>query len=722
MMKQYILIIAVLLVAVFAPQYVISQNSTSRIESGVLESYYYWGGYLHYNMNVHTADFSSLPRCYNCSPGFESGFGNGFSIGGLFEMPIAEKFYLGIRLGYSLMNSRLSKEEAIGNALDAGIIGNTTSRINVEYSIDSKLSALALEPQVFYNFYDNFTGAFGLKGAFLLNKTFSQKEEILSPNNVVYKANGQTVRSVYNNQDIPDAKSFMSFVTLGLAYNINANNGMLIVPELRYEFALYSLTSVSWSPNAINLGVAVKFPIRPSIKPTLDSVFIKRDTNVILAKGSAEPKIELVDTKKSTNQIEYDDYYLNRTDIMEFYTKEMPQLPDAPVAEITLKGLNYDGTYLDMPELIIEELETEETFPLLPQVFFAKNSGDLTKTNLNLLTAEQAKSFEEAKINWDALSIYRDILNIIAKRVQDNPSATFTITGCNNDIAEEAGNLALSKARAEAVKNYFREVWAIDNDRIIVETRNLPEKPANNLRPQGLEENRRAEISTDNPSLLKPIRLSAIHRSSNPPIVRIIPQVHTTDIIKNWNIDINQDDVQIRTYQGTGKPDSIDWTVEINPVPMLEAPINAKLFAKDSYGQSASDEETIKIQQKTIKKKKIEMLGDKRVDRFSLILFDYDKSEITERQTEIINEIKPKIKHNSFVTIIGFTDKTGEPSHNRKLALDRATQVEALLGISDKSRVSTETVGSNYELYDNDLPEGRSYSRTVKIVIETPDK
>ena len=115
------------------------------------------------------------------------------------------------------------------------------------------------------------------------------------------------------------------------------------------------------------------------------------------------------------------------------------------------------------------------------------------------------------------------------------------------------------------------------------------------------------------------------------------------------------------------------------------------------------------------------MLGDKRIDRFSLILFDYDKSEITERQKEIINEIKAKIKANSTVTITGFTDKTGEPSYNRKLALERATQAETLLGISDKSRVTVKAADTNYELYDNDLPEGRSYSRTVRIIIETPD-
>ncbi len=99
-MKKYIITIAVLLGFAFTSQNVISQNPTTKAETGALEPYNYLGGYLHYNMNLHSADFRSLPGCFNCSPGFDSGFGNGFSIGGLFEMPIAEKFYLGIRLGY----------------------------------------------------------------------------------------------------------------------------------------------------------------------------------------------------------------------------------------------------------------------------------------------------------------------------------------------------------------------------------------------------------------------------------------------------------------------------------------------------------------------------------------------------------------------------------------------------------------------------------------------
>src|SRR5574344_1915438 len=131
----------------------------------------YIGGYLHYNLNLHSADFSALPGYFSCCPKFESGSGSAFSVGGLFEIPLEEKFFLGIRLGYSVLNAELTREEIIGNSLD---MRGGTDRVNVKYSIDSKLSAIAIEPQISYNFWDNFTGSLGLKGDIMTTKKFSQ--------------------------------------------------------------------------------------------------------------------------------------------------------------------------------------------------------------------------------------------------------------------------------------------------------------------------------------------------------------------------------------------------------------------------------------------------------------------------------------------------------------------------------------------------------------------
>ena len=66
------------------------------------------------------------------------------------------------------------------------------------------------------------------------------------------------------------------------------------------------------------------------------------------------------------------------------------------------------------------------------------------------------------------LKLYLNILNIIGKCLSDNPLATITLVGCNADIEKSAerGQLTLSEQRAMSVRNYFREVWNIDEKRV----------------------------------------------------------------------------------------------------------------------------------------------------------------------------------------------------------------------------------------------------------------
>lgn len=677
----------------------------------------YIGGYLHYNLNLHSADFSALPGYFSCCPKFESGSGSGFSIGGLFEIPLEEKFFLGIRLGYSVLNAELTREEIIGNSLD---LRGGTDRVNVKYSIDSKLSAIAIEPQISYNFWDNFTGSLGLKGDIMTTKKFSQSEEIQSPANVVFQENGQRTRAAYADEDIPDAKSFLTFLTLGVSYNFKLESGLLISPEVRYELPLYSLSSVSWKPSALNLGLAARVPLRPSVRETYDSTFVTRDTTIKLVRvlTNSTPQLAGQSTEKST--IEYDDYTLNRTDIFEHYTLETLSLPAPPKVDLTVRGIDAAGSYTDLTQLVIEEVATEESFPLLPQVFFPNGSDKIA--GINLISENETASFTTDSLEWDAVKIYADVLNIVGKRMLENPKAKLTITGCNNDTEIESGNLELSENRAKAVKNYLTNTWKIASNRLIIEKRNLPENAANNKRPQGLEENRRVDLSSNNAEILRPITLSEIRRTANPPIVRLISKVETEDrALQNWDITISQQGQTLRRYNGYGYPDSIDWTVEVLPVPMNDSPTKATLIARDTYNQAGEDTETISIEQKTIRRKQVEMLGDKRLDRFSLILFDYDKSDVPERQASLIKEIKSKIQPNSKVVISGFTDLTGDKAYNKRLAKQRAENIMNALGVSN-AQTEVISVGGEYELHDNSTPAGRSLSRTVRVVIETPVK
>jgi outer membrane protein OmpA-like peptidoglycan-associated protein len=154
-------------------------------------------------------------------------------------------------------------------------------------------------------------------------------------------------------------------------------------------------------------------------------------------------------------------------------------------------------------------------------------------------------------------------------------------------------------------------------------------------------------------------------------------------------------------------------------MPLLEEPINVEFSARDILGQKSSAKSDISLQQLTIKKKREIIKDDKRIEKFSLILFDYDKANLTQRQANVLNQIKSRIQPNTQVTITGYADRTGDPEYNKELSNRRIQEVQRVLRIPEEN-LNLNPVGSSVLLYDNDSPQGRSYSRTVQITLETP--
>jgi outer membrane protein OmpA-like peptidoglycan-associated protein len=86
-----------------------------------------------------------------------------------------------------------------------------------------------------------------------------------------------------------------------------------------------------------------------------------------------------------------------------------------------------------------------------------------------------------------------------------------------------------------------------------------------------------------------------------------------------------------------------------------------------------------------------------------------------------MEKVKARIQPESKVRIVGYADRTGNPEYNRNLARKRCLEAQRVLGVAD-DRVAIDPIGSDTLIYNNDTPEGRSYSRTVQIEIETPIK
>ncbi|MEO5930183.1 MAG: OmpA family protein, partial [Candidatus Kapaibacterium sp.] len=306
------------------------------------------------------------------------------------------------------------------------------------------------------------------------------------------------------------------------------------------------------------------------------------------------------------------------------------------------------------------------------------------------------------------------------KRLQDQPKVTIALTGANSNRGAEAGNTALSRARAESVKNYLVTSWGIDPKRISVSARNLPENPSSADDSDGVQENRRVEIAASSPGFLEPVTTTDTLRTVDPPTFRLKPAYTAEAGVRNWHASITQDGKVLKEFDGNGEPpQNVDWKVTESPseIPLARAPLVSTFTVTDRRGKSTEARSEVQVDQVTIQQKREEKVGDVAFENFNLITFGFDKSTLSGGNQKIADEIKKRIKPTSEVEIIGYTDRLGEEQHNLELSQARALNTARVLGVA---AASAKGAGETTTLYDNDLPEGRFYTRTVNITIKTP--
>ena len=115
--------------------------------------------------------------------------------------------------------------------------------------------------------------------------------------------------------------------------------------------------------------------------------------------------------------------------------------------------------------------------------------------------------------------------------------------------------------------------------------------------------------------------------------------------------------------------------------------------------------------------------------RYSVIFEFNDSKMVNMYDKYLTQEVTPKIPKNGKVILHGYTDKVGEAAHNQELSKARAENVKAILesALSKAGRndVTFEVYGfgedESLSPFDNNLPEGRFYNRTVIIDI-VPNK
>ncbi len=381
-----------------------------------------------------------------------------------------------------------------------------------------------------------------------------------------------------------------------------------------------------------------------------------------------------------------------------------------------------DGKSNTLKKIKVEDTQYKELFPLIPYVFFDENKETPADKTQAPAQGNEAGAFSDASLEPEAVKINMKTIDIIGSRLRSKPNATITITG-THDGKKENANKSISQKRAEYVKKYLVTNYGIAPERINIVSGSMPSKPSTSNVPEGVAENRRIEFSSNDKAILQPIIIKEdVQSLADPNLIEFLPYAKSTDSIVSWKLTITQMDKTLRTLEGTGGIPPLQWIIYPNDLQKKELPIEYELAVRNSAGLTRKESGTIPVDYFSYIRKKEEHMPDRTISKFSLILFDFDKADISESDMSVIQEnVLPAIKFNSTVKIFGYTDRIGDSDYNRKLAQRRAETVAKM--ITDKAPdAKVEFVGVGYMngLFENETPIGRHLSRTVQIFVETP--
>lgn len=573
--------------------------------------------------------------------------------------PITNTIHFTGRLGYNNINS---SSTATQNTLDGGTI---------QHSISGSTALIEFTPGV--EFYNLFSGIslhplVGLEFGIPLSSSMSQT---MAYTKSVPNGDSAVTLNLPDGSEVPNT-TMRAALMLGLGYTMKLSEKFYLQPELTYRLPLTNVSSdanfTPWKVGQIRLSVNLFFAIAP-------------------------PPESPVETNRG-------------------FSVEMEKIV----------AYDRDGREQPVSVVNVEDVRYNEMFPMIPYVFCEENKSEPSDEMQMLGIAPEKGEFNPEGLPLDAIEVNRNTLNIIGARMRKYPQASLIIIGTTDGKAEgKTKDLALQ--RANFAKTYLVTAFNIGADRISTTTSAIPSKPSTSNDADGVAENRRIEFKSTVPDVLTPLTITADNqRIATPDVIAFHTKITTTDSLRSWQMHISQAGRTLRDMRGMGRPGALTWAIKPNELSAAQVPIDYEFTATTVEADTQHVSGSIPVDYISSVKKRTENLPDRTIDKYSLILFDFDKSNINEDNQRILEQmVLPSIKSNSKVAIIGYTDRIGNDEYNAKLSRERAESVRVFLASRAKdATISASGVGETRQIFTNDMPIGRQLSRTVQVIVETP--
>ncbi len=409
----------------------------------------------------------------------------------------------------------------------------------------------------------------------------------------------------------------------------------------------------------------------------------------------------------------------------------------APAIQVSSSRLDAVKSFIEAPaaaaafepsEITVEEITTIESSPMLNYVFFEAAETRMPDRYLLFKDRAETESFSFDRLEG-GMEKHRHILNIIGKRLRENPQTSIRLVGCNADFLDEKGRMDISRERASAVKGYLEVIWGISSSRMTVEARGLPAAPSPSRHEEGRAENRRVEILSNFPEILDSIPSTYVEYVSPLKELKVITQMAAGYGIERWRLSINgEDGANLTSLSGTGEPPD-HLTLNLKELGLKKIAAQKAIVADveliDRKGNIYKHSSTSRcnVSFTATETRKAQKIGYRVQESYALILFDFGSDRISGRNEMIAERIVNRFNSlpRAEVKIIGHTDTTGPEDVNLALSERRAKAVHSQLkkmGMKPAEGITVTGVGPYDPLYDNALPEGRALNRTVSIYIE----
>jgi len=638
---------------------------------------------IHPSLYMHSANFAGLPEIPTCGPAYTGGNGFSGSLGLDFMYDVESiPIIFHSRLDFKGVPGSFSQTEEI--LIDDPNANPSFQTATLGYALETSFYSLGLTLLSNYAVNDRLFVGGGLRFGLLMSPTFEQNEKIVSPSNAFFIPQNTRTRNEYSGT-IPGFSGFETALVLNAGYSfpMNATNTMQLIPQLGYELPFMNVVNASdsWKVHTLRFGVTIGFSYTSDDEVPIE-IELNTPTNI--------PQIAITKPVKPKEKV----------------TDNLSSRLESPLSVAVFdKQGNKVANKLD-----VEKKVARNMFSMINYIFF--DSGSVTiPERYKRITQEEQRKFSIDDMQADsALQLYHNMLNILGKRLQNNPQSTIILTGTNSNNGIEAENLQMSQQRAEVVRDYLVNVWEIDANRIQLKTRNLPEEPSRTSTGYGDEENRRVEITSDNPDIFLPVKFIDTSFNIVNKDIRIGTERINKENLQRWELRAFAGGRSAVLQSGQTMDDTL--SIDINPISFAISKSNKlelKLVSIDAEGNvRLLGENTIPITQTVANKN--------RVEKYNLITFGYNSTAVNDANNYIIEDVKKNILPTSTLTLTGHTDRTGNPQYNKELSLKRAKEISRFF---TANQMVTEGRGFDDLLFPLELPEGRFYSRTVRIIVDT---